>query len=171
MTALRIFLIMTMVTGILYPVGVTVMSQTLFYQKAQGSIVYQEGIPRGSLLIAQSFESDCYFHGRPSAVGYNPLPSGGSNLSPASQKFRSQLKLGVPSDLVMASGSGLDPHLSPEAAFFQVNRVAQARGFDEPRKEKLKMLVQNSIQKPDFGILGENRVTVLALNMALDTLE
>lgn len=124
----------------------------------------------GSSLIGQAFESDKYFHGRPSGVGYNPMPSGGSNLSPASKKVLAQTQTGVPAELWMASGSGLDPHITPNAADYQVNRIAKARNLTSTQISMLHALIERHTEKPDLGIFGESRVNVLALNLDLDKL-
>jgi K+-transporting ATPase ATPase C chain len=183
--AFLLLLLMTLVTGILYPLAVTGLAQVLFPRQAGGSLVYRDGGLAGSALIGQSFAGPRYFHGRPSAAGqagYDASASSGSNLGPTNRillngvaeraaRVRSEnnLKPGspVPVDLVTASASGLDPHISPEAALLQVPRVAEARRLSEP---KVRDLVRHRVEGRQFGVLGEPRVNVLELNMALDAM-
>ena len=180
--AFRLFLILTLITGLVYPLIVTVLGYAFCPSQADGSLVLREGKVIGSSLICQKFIGKRYFWARPSAVDYNPLPSGGSNqgmtsalLDSAVGKRRRALTGAnpgserVPSDLLFASGSGLDPDISPEAARFQVDRVAAARGLDNEEKIELIKLVEEHIKEPDFGILGEPRINVLMLNLALDS--
>jgi potassium-transporting ATPase KdpC subunit len=182
---------LTLITGIAYPFAITGIAQVIFPYRAQGSLLERDGKVVGSALIGQEFTSEGYFHGRPSATTapdpndatktvpapYNAANSGGSNLGPTSKALIERiqgdiekLKLEnpsaqVPADLVTTSGSGLDPHISPEAALFQVTRVAKARNLPENR---LRQLVAENTSDRFIGLLGEPRVNVLELNLALD---
>jgi potassium-transporting ATPase KdpC subunit len=191
--AIVLLLALTVITGLAYPLAITGIAGALFPSQAQGSLVEKDGKVIGSALIGQEFKEDKYFHGRPSATvapdpndstktvsaPYNAANSGGSNLGPTSKALADRIKedvdklkaenpsATVPVDLVTTSGSGLDPNISPEAALFQVPRVAKARNLPETR---LRKLVQEHVEGRWLGILGEPRVNVLQLNVALDRL-
>ena len=189
--AIIILVLLTLITGLAYPLAMTGIAGAIFPKQAQGSLIERDGKIVGSALIGQEFKDDKYFHGRPSATTapdpadstktvpapYNAANSGGSNLGPTSKALADRLKEDVdklkaenpsqpvPVDLVTTSGSGLDPDISPEAALFQVPRVAKARNMPE---DKLKQLVTENTAGRLGGLLGEPRVNVLALNLALD---
>lgn len=182
---------LTLITGLLYPLVMTGIAGVIFPYQAQGSLIERDGTVVGSVLIGQEFTSEKYFHGRPSAttapdpkdpsktisLAYNAANSGGSNLGPTNKALVDRVKedveklkaenpsAPVPIDLVTTTASGLDPHISPAAALFQVPRVAKARNMPEDR---LRQLVTDHIEARLLGILGERRVNVLALNLALD---
>ena len=174
--AITLTLVFTLLTGIAYPLAITGAAQAMLPAEANGSQVTRDGVLIGSHLIGQAFASPRYFQGRPSAVNYDASTSSGSNLGPSSKALFDQLKqrvaayggAKVPADLVTASGSGLDPDISPAGALVQVARVAAARGISE---DVLKTLIAAETRGPDLGILGEPRVNVLDLNLALDGLK
>lgn len=176
--AIKMFLVMTVLLGVVYPLLVTAIGKGAFPFQAAGSLIERDGKVIGSRLIAQKFANDRYFAARPSAGDYNPLPSGGTNLGPTSKKLKeateaARLKLGAgaPQDLIFSSASGLDPHISPEAARFQVDRIANVRGFDGEEKAALSRLVGSHIESRQLGFIGEDRVNVLELNLALDRMK
>lgn len=172
--SLRIYLVITLLTGLVYPLAMTGVAQLLFPRQANGSRIIQQGTLIGSDLLAQKFESPKYFWPRPSAADYATIPSGASNKGPTSADLKKAIderreKFGndAPVDLLTASGSGLDPHISPEGARLQIPRVAAARNMSI---QKVSELVDQTIELPQLGFLGEPRVNVLRLNRALDEL-
>jgi K+-transporting ATPase ATPase C chain len=192
--AIVMVVLLTLITGLAYPLAMTGIAGVIFPYQAQGSVIEKDGKLIGSALIGQVFNDDKYFHGRPSATNapdpkdstktvdapYNATNSMGSNLGPTSKALIDRVKgqveelkkenasMPVPVDMVTTSGSGLDPHISPEAAYFQVPRVAKARGVPEAR---IRALVDGQVEGRTFGLLGEPRVNVLNLNLALDALK
>jgi K+-transporting ATPase ATPase C chain len=172
--SLRIYLVLTLLTGILYPLAMTGIAQFLFPKQANGSRITENGKLVGSELVVQKFESSHYFWPRPSSADYATVASGASNKGPTSADLKKSIderreKFGndAPVDLLTASGSGLDPHISPEAALSQIARVAAARNMSI---QKVTTLVDQTTEPPQFGFLGESRVNVLRLNLALDQL-
>ncbi|MCA6098716.1 K(+)-transporting ATPase subunit C [Bradyrhizobium australafricanum] len=189
--AILVLVLLTAITGLAYPLAITGIAGVIFPRQAQGSLIEQNGKVIGSALIGQEFKEDKYFHGRPSATvapdpkdssktvpaPYNAANSGGSNLGPTSKALNDRVKddveklkaenpsASVPVDLVTTSGSGLDPDISPDAALFQVPRVAKARSMSE---DAVRELVTQNTQGRFAGVIGEPRVNVLALNLALD---
>ena len=169
--ALRIFLFFTALTGILYPLAMTGFAQVAFREKANGSMIVRDGKTIGSRLIAQKFSNSDHFWPRPSAVDYNPLPSGGSNQGATNADLKAKIderrKAGMTDDLLFASASGLDPHISVEGAKAQVGRVAHA--LDLPTQQVEGLIDQNT-EFRQFGVFGDPRVKVLELNLALEDL-
>ncbi len=179
-TAILYTVVTTVLLGLVYPLVVTGLSQLLFRDKANGQLISRNGAVIGSRILAQPFTGDAYFHPRPSAAGtngYDATSSGGTNWGPTNQKLVDRVKgdvstlqtenpgKAVPVDLVTASGSGLDPHITPAAAQFQIPRVAKARAASQ---QELARLVAEHTEGRQFGFLGEPRVNVLELNLALD---
>jgi K+-transporting ATPase ATPase C chain len=191
--AIVVLLALTLITGLAYPLAMTGVAQWLFPRQANGSVIERDGTVVGSALIGQDFASDKYFHGRPSATTapdpadatktvpapYNAANSGGSNLAPSNKALVDRVQgdldklhkenpaTPVPADLVTTSGSGLDPEISPEAAYFQVPRVAKARNLAE---DDVRQLVSGHVEERFLGFVGEPHVNVLLLNLALDKL-
>jgi K+-transporting ATPase ATPase C chain len=183
--ALVLLALLTLLTGVLYPLAMTGLAQVFFPDKANGSLITRDGQAVGSRLIGQSFDDPQYFWGRLSATGpvpYNAAASSGSNYGPLNPALTDMVQARIdalhaadpgntdpiPVDLVTASGSGLDPHISPAAATYQVPRVATVRGLDEATVQKL---VDKYTEKRQWGVLGEERVNVVELNLALDALQ
>jgi K+-transporting ATPase ATPase C chain len=192
--AIVVLVLLTLITGLAYPLAMTGIAGTIFPRQAQGSLIEKDGKVIGSALIGQAFASDKYFHGRPSATNapdpkdatktvdapYNAANSMGSNMGPTSKALADRIKgdvdtlkkenpsAAIPVDLVTTSGSGLDPDISPDAARFQVPRVAKARGLSE---QSVAALVEAQTEGRTLGLLGEPRVNVLKLNLALDVLK
>jgi len=184
--SLKIFLFFTVLTGIIYPLFVTGIAQVIFPFKANGSLLVKNNQVIGSELIGQQFDSTIYFSSRPSAVSYNPLPSGGSNYGLTNPKLKKLVdertlqfnsfnlldsSAVVPSEMLFASASGLDPHISPEAAALQVDRIAKARNFNTSQKQKLMECIKDLSEAPQFLFLGEPRINVLMLNLKLDQIK
>ncbi|MEZ0494927.1 potassium-transporting ATPase subunit KdpC [Sphingomonas sp. IW22] len=177
--AIALTLGFALLLGLAYPLAVTVIGQAMFPAQANGSLIRDDGdTVIGSALIGQAFTSDAYFHGRPSAAGagYDAMASSGSNLAPGAKALSARVRddiaalrtspeVSISPDLVTTSASGLDPHISPEAAFSQVRRVAAARGVPSDR---IRNLIDERIERPVAGFIGEPRVNVLSLNIALD---
>jgi potassium-transporting ATPase KdpC subunit len=176
---------MILITGIFYPLIMTGVAQVVFPKKSNGSMIIKNGKLIGSELIGQRFDSSIYFWSRPSSIDYNPVPSGASNLGPTSEKLKKQVAdrrtlfasensvtdiNSIPKEMIFASGSGMDPHISPKAALLQIDRITKARNLSGVQKEKLVKLVKSMVELPQFGIFGESRVNVLKLNLAMDSL-
>jgi potassium-transporting ATPase KdpC subunit len=184
--SLKIFLFFTVLTGIIYPLFVTGIAQLTFPAKANGSLIMKNNKLIGSELIGQRFDTTIYFYSRPSAVSYNPLPSGGSNfgltnakLKHAVDSLKNQFVLfnqlnplsEIPSEMVFASGSGLDPHISPKAALMQVDRIVKIRQLDDNKKQRLLETIAELSESPQYLLLGEHRINVLVLNLKLDDIK
>lgn len=181
---------MTALTGVAYPFTVTLLAKALFVRQANGSLMSQNGHVIGSELLAQRFTDERYFWPRPSAgddgTNYVTVPSSASNKGPTSGELKTSVEkratafrqahsltgdATVPADMIFASGSGLDPHISPQAARLQIKRVAAARDFDDSQTRRLSALVEQNVEAPQLGFLGDPRVNVLKLNLALDSLK
>ena len=184
--SLKIFLFLTILTGIIYPLFITGIAQVIYPSKANGSLIINDNKTIGSRLIGQSFDSVIYFTSRPSAVSYNPLPSGGSNFGLTNAKLNdlvaerkkqfiafNQLDSisAIPPEMLFASASGLDPHISPEAALLQVKRIAKARNLSYSQQQRLLQYIKGMTEAPQFWCLGEKRINVLVLNLELDKLD
>lgn len=180
--AFMLFALMSLIAGVFYPALVTTIGQLIFRDKSMGSLIVLNGEVIGSKLIAQSFKKSQYFWPRPSASNFNALPSFASNRGPTSKILAEQIHKrrrdlssahgmmagNIPADLLTTSASGLDPHISLESARMQVKRIAKARGLDEKQKAEVEKLIDDHLDYRQFGILGENRINVLSLNIFLD---
>jgi len=181
--SIKAFLFFTVLTGIIYPLFVTGVAQLIFPSKANGSLIMHKGEITGSLLIGQQFNSARYFSSRPSAVAYNPLPSGGSNYGLTNALLKRQVEkrkqqftrfnqldsnARIPSEMLFASASGLDPHISKQAALLQVNRIVKARNFNNAEWQQLTECINRLTEAPQILVLGQERVNVLLLNLELD---
>jgi K+-transporting ATPase ATPase C chain len=184
--SIKLFLILTLLTGAVYPLLVTGIAQAAFHKKANGSLIFIDKKVIGSELIGQQFDNKKYFTSRPSAISYNPLPSGGSNYGLTNNKLKNLVTKRkkqfivfnqldslsvIPSEMLFASASGLDPHISQEAALLQVERIAKARNFNTIQKQDLVQCVRSLTEMPQFLVLGEERVNVLILNLELDKID
>jgi K+-transporting ATPase ATPase C chain len=184
--ALKFLLVMTVLTGVIYPFFMTVVAQLSFPAKANGSLILKDGKIIGSELIGQKFDSSIYFWSRPSAIGYNPIPSGASNYGPTSDTLKKQVMARrtlfakensitdetiIPKEMIFASGSGLDPHISPKAALLQIDRIVKYRGFTEEQRGKVIEIINNLTEYPQFHLFGEARINVFLLNLGLDKIK
>jgi len=177
---------MTVITGLIYPLLMTFLSQVFFPYQSNGSFIVSGNTIIGSELIGQNFTGEKYFRGRPSAINYNPMPSGASNLGPTSKTLADSISARkeafikenglsenteIPPEMLTSSASGVDPNISVKGAKLQINRIIKARGWDSSYRLKTEDLIYRLIEKPQFGILGEERVNVLKLNIELDKLQ
>jgi len=184
--SLKILLLFTLLTGVIYPLLITGIAQVVFPVKSNGSFVVRNGEIRGSVLIGQKFDSAAYFSSRPSHIAYNPLPSGGSNYGLTNTEFRNLVNerkdkfitfnsldtlTQVPSEMVFESASGLDPHISLQAALLQAGRIAEYRKFSLEQRQKLHDLMEKLTEEPQFHLLGKERINVFLLNLGLDTIK
>lgn len=184
--SLKIFLFFTVLTGIIYPLLVTGISQIANPAKANGSLIIRDGKTIGSELVGQQFDTEIYFTSQPSAISYNPLPSGGSNYGLTNSKLKDLVNQRkqqfitfnnldstaiIPSEMLFASASGLDPHISKQTALLQVNRIKTSRNFNDDQYQKLLQCIENQTETPQLIILGQERVNVLLLNLELDKIK
>jgi len=178
-----ILFIMTVLTGVFYPLFITFIGQVVFSAESNGSLVIKNNKVIGSKLIGQNFSDSIYFHPRPSAINYNPMPSGASNLGLSSTLLKEQVNnrkiefrknnilndsVVIPSEMLFASGSGVDPHISLEAAKLQVNRIIKSRNLNMDKSKLLYNIIDSLSEYPQFGVLGNQVVNVLSLNLKLD---
>lgn len=184
--AIRLLIIMTLLTGLIYPGVVTILARVLYHNESAGSLIVRGDQIIGSALIGQNFDSRKYFHSRPSATNYNTLPSGGSNLGPLNPSLLEKVSINktlfmesdttgnnsvVPAEMITASASGLDPHISPETALMQVNRIVDERGLDENGRKEVISLINKLTEERQFYVLGEPRINVFVLNLKLDSIK
>lgn len=184
--AIKFLAVMTIITGITYPIFVTVIAQIAFRDKANGSLITKNGKIIGSRLIGQNFNNSRYFWPRPSSCDYNPLQSAGSNLGPTSEKLKVLVEkrrasfikangikdsIQIPSEMLFASGSGLDPDISPEAAILQANRIENERNFNKAQYHQLIRIIHKMTEKPQFFMFGEEKINVFRLNLELDKIK
>lgn len=180
-SSLRMLLVLTALCGVIFPVLATALAQWGFPHQANGSLVHINGQPVGSRLLAQAFTNEMYFQPRPSAAQYATAPSGAGNQGGTSANLRKAIEerkaywnrngksaTNIPPELLLASGSGLDPHIRLESALFQLDRVARARGFDPEQKTACENMVKQRLEKPQWGFLGESRINVFLLNCAIE---
>jgi K+-transporting ATPase ATPase C chain len=181
--SLSIFFVMTVITGVIYPLFITLIGQVAFPNQSNGSLIIKNGKVIGSELLGQNFSDSMYFQSRPSAINYNPIPSGASNLGLSSTLLKEQVitrklefrtnnflsdSVTIPSEMLFASGSGVDPHISINAAKLQINRIIKSRNINPERTKLLYNLVDSLSEYPQFGVLGNQVVNVLSLNLKLD---
>lgn len=184
--SLKALLFFTILTGVAYPLLITGFAQVVFPRKANGSLILKNNKLIGSELIGQNFDTSIYFSPRPSATSYNPIPSGGSNFALTNTKLKNiaderkhqfivfnQLDslTNIPSEMLFASASGLDPHISPEAAMLQTDRIVKMRHFNNNQRDRLLSIIKNVTEAPQFLLMGEQRINVLILNIKLDEIE
>lgn len=185
--AFRIFLFFTVLTGVVYPLLVTGIARLIFPSNANGSLIYKDKTPIGSELIGQSFDSsEIYFNSRPSSISYKPLPSGGSNFGLTNRKLKEQFVQRIkafstenfldslkeiPSEMLFASASGLDPHITPEAAMLQVERISRSRHFSNAQRLCLKHIIGQLTEPPQYLCFGQKRINVLLLNLETDKIK
>jgi len=185
-SSLKFLLMMTILTGVIYPLFITLIAQLFFSEKANGSLYYKDDEVKGSFLLGQNFSDSIYFHSRPSAINYNPMPSGASNLGLTSKLLLQQFEerkiqfvsvnlldsaQQIPSEMLFASASGVDPHISKQAAYLQIARIVRARNLDDEITNQINKLVDENTEKPELGFLGVERVNVLKFNILLDNLD
>lgn len=183
--SVKVTLLFTVLTGVIYPLAITALGQIIFPYKSNGSLLKLDNKVIGSELIAQKFENDKYFQSRPSYTDFSSMPSGGSNLAIASLDYKAKSDslynsfigknalpngVSVPAEMMSYSASGIDPHVSKDAALLQVNRIVKTRGWNEDKRMKLLNIIDSLTEKPQFGFLGEERINVLLINVEIDKL-